>query len=122
MNTSQFKYIEGGARMFRTMSIITILAVMLFSTNALGKEWYEGGTLHRETAGVWHSSSYSNRLATASDFATTGSGSTNLEVIRIIAIELEVCITEATDDPSLYGQKVSSMAVLCLIQMGYGPK
>ncbi|NOZ70938.1 MAG: hypothetical protein GXP38_03320 [Chloroflexi bacterium] len=98
---------------------ISVVAILLFATTALGKEWYVGGTLHKATVREWHSASYANKLATSADFATTGSGSRNLTEIKIMAIQLEECITESSNDPRLYGQDVANFAVLCLYELGY---
>ena len=45
-----------------------LVILLVVSTTAPAKEWYQGGTLHQATYAQWNSASYQNKLATASDW------------------------------------------------------
>lgn len=99
--------------------LIFLLIILSLTSNVFAKEWYEGGTLHRATAGEWLSASYQNRLATAADFLAANKAATNMDEIKVRAISLERCITEAINDPRLHGQKVSEIGAACMILLNY---
>lgn len=99
----------------------TILIVM--TTKVYAGKWYEGGTLHKETAQNWHGASYQDRLATSADFVTIAAPklsqdylfSNNMEPLKERSKSLEACISEATNATELASMKISEVAAVCLI-------
>jgi len=103
------------------MNIKYFLFTVLFviSIPAHASEWYEGGTLHNAEASQWHKSSAHNKVATAADFIVKLEFSSNMEQLKQRAFELSICITEATSEKSLMSMKITDVAVLCVVQLGY---
>ena len=83
------------------------------------KQWYEGGTLHKATAGQWHVATARNQLATAADFVSNVTDVKNMDEVLVRATGLVGCISAATDDPTLYKQEVSTIAILCVADLGF---
>lgn len=86
--------------------------------------WYVGGTLHGANMGEWYKASSSNRLATCADFVTSmmkqqGQSPKDMENLRELALDLEICVSEAGDDTRLHGQGVAGIAAACWILMGH---
>ena len=76
------------------------------SQNAV--KWYEGGTLHKNTAAEWVTASDRDRLATSADFASTllrqstaWSSIESLDDVRSYALAMKECI-----DASYYPQPI----------------
>jgi hypothetical protein len=83
-------------------------------------EWYEGGTLHRAKIREWKNSDASNKLATCADYAAKVDNTVGMIVLKNRATELMKCIDEATRDfDSTDDMKVSEVAALCVIMLGY---
>ena len=107
--------------------LVLFLVLLTVATQADAGEWYEGGTLHKETAKEWHSATYENRLATCSDFVTASAPkdtqdrlfSNNMTLLKVRSISLDICITKATDDPSLMFMKVNEIAAACIVLLNY---
>jgi hypothetical protein len=95
--------------------LIFLLIIFSLTSNVFAKEWYEDGTLHGATASEWLSASYQNRLATAADFLAYSKAAANMNELKVKAISLERCITEAINDPRLHEQKISEIAAGCII-------
>ena len=90
-------------------TVSTVVLIMLLAACGSSKpsteqnqKWYQGGTLHQETAEEWVEASYRNRLATSADFATAMLKSSivwddidGIEDIRPYAVELKTCIDES---------------------------
>lgn len=97
---------------------LALAAVTFFATPSFA-EWYEGGTLHRANAEQWQSASSANRLATSGDWASHILGidtvrEIGLDGLRIFALELSSCVTEASSGaPSNTG--ASELAAACAI-------
>jgi predicted Zn finger-like uncharacterized protein len=96
------------------------------STAMSRSKWYEGGTLHRATVSQWKRSAYSNKLATAADWAAnlprikaevTRSG--NIETLRPFASNLVVCVDEAAAGEGYGSMSVAELAAGCAILMGW---
>ena len=114
----------------RVLAVSTVSAVLILllaacgsseSSTAQNQEWYEGGTLHRETAEEWVGASYRDRLSTSADFATAMLKSSivwddidRVEDIRPYAVELKTCIDEAYGPvPSLPQLENAETAAIC---------
>ena len=87
-------------------------------------EWFDGGTLHKQTMAEWSRASYRNRLATSADFFAgsidkSGAPPRHPDQFRGKAVELEQCISEAHIDGITDSQPVSDLAAACLILLGY---
>jgi hypothetical protein len=101
--------------------------VFIFSASpTLSVEWYEGGTLHRSRGADWQAASAANRLATSGDFVAYHWDNDNLSLpingfdeVRPYALQLSVCITEATATNDARTQPVSEIAVACMLLMGW---
>jgi len=100
----------------KTILALTLLVVPVV---AFAEEWYKGGTLHNATAREWHQSTARNQLATSADFVAAAKVAANMEQLRTRATAVRKCITEATDDPDLYSQKVSEVAAACIVLLHY---
>ncbi len=98
-----------------------ILIVMLFTATVYAEKWYVGGTLHNATVQEWKHASYRNRLATCADYISSTSEGEKLEreegvdAIKMRAMNLERCITEATEGEHEANLKVSQMAAICIV-------
>ena len=122
------------------------LVVMLFAgscamlVNGLtpSPKWYEGGTLHQESALAWQVASAEDRLATCADFVFNAheKGLLNPELsnrittkndTRLLAEQLRACIDKSfvpEPDPArnrmMYAnQKVSEFAAVCAVLMNW---
>ena len=92
----------------------------------VASKWYEGGSLHRANVGEWRRATYSNKLATASDWAMThrgvkarvmGSGS--IANARPYAVDLMRCV-DAGAGPSGYAQlRASELAAACMVTLSW---
>ena len=92
----------------------------------VASKWYEGGSLHRANVGEWRRATYSNKLATAADWALThrgvkarvmGSGS--IANARPYALDLVRCI-DAAAGPSGYAQlRATELAAACTVTLGW---
>lgn len=100
----------------KTILALTLLVVPVV---VFAEEWYKGGTLHNATAREWHRSTARNQLATSADFVAAAKVAANMEQLRTRATAVRKCITEATDDPDLYNQKVSEVAAACIVLLRY---
>ena len=89
------------------------------TNSSKSKEWYEGGTLHKANAREWKSATDENKLATCGDFVSRADDSQSLEEIKRRATELRSCVNEATVEPGTDDMKVSEVATLCIILLGY---
>lgn len=86
----------------------------------ISKEWYEGGTLHKATVKQWKSATQKNKLATCADFMAVTDNSISMTELKSRATNLMNCIDEATRGlDELNNDKVSEMATLCIITLGY---
>jgi len=100
--------------------------------------WYQGGTLHSAGALAWQKSDYQNKLATCSDFIASMWQKGNfkpfiqnaiktVDDMRPYAEDLVNCLDAAlekhpdteTNDQMYANQKVSEMAVMCMVTMGW---
>lgn len=86
--------------------------------------WYEGGFLHRANVGEWRGATYSNKLATAADWAMThrrvkarvmGSGS--IANARPYAVDLVRCIDEAAGPSGYAHLRVTELATACMVSL-----
>lgn len=83
-------------------------------------EWYSGGDLHKKTIGDWKSATKENRLATCADFMAITMKDKSVNELKIPSNELMDCINEATRGlPETDYQKVSEIATLCVLTLGY---
>ncbi|KHT65404.1 hypothetical protein RJ45_01120 [Photobacterium gaetbulicola] len=81
--------------------------------------WYEGGTLHNKMVIDWKVASNRNKLATSADFISKVNVATDEANLKLRAVELMSCISVASSDDDLNGSKVSTIAALCLVELGY---
>ena len=99
----------------------TILIVMLFASTIYAEEWYAGGTLHNSTSQEWRHASYRNRLATCADFIASSSEGKKIimaegvDAIKIRAMGLERCISEASEGADAMNLKVNEVAAMCIV-------
>ena len=90
--------------------------------NAYGSaEWYAGGALHDATGSSWRIASAQNRLATAADFASAMMGEErvlalgSMDRLRPFALNLQICIDEATATSAADNLKVRELAAACAV-------
>lgn len=82
--------------------------------------WYLGGNLHKENISKWKTSTEENKLATCADFIASINQNKKIDALKYEAIQLVDCINEATRDlPTTDNQKISEVASLCTITLGY---
>ena len=83
--------------------------------------WYEGGTLHKAKVARWKASTEQNKLATCGDFmAAYDKSVSSMAILKMRAEELKTCIDIATSDSDYTNNlDVSTMAALCIREMGY---
>ncbi|VFQ43482.1 hypothetical protein [Desulfoluna butyratoxydans] len=105
------------------------------------KAWYSGGSLHQASALSWQDADYADKLATSADFiATLWNGKRfnptvhnkiqSVDDIKPFAKELVVFLDKATEknpdaeqNKKVYtNQKVSDMAVMGMMMMGWTKK
>jgi len=99
---------------------ICLFVVLLVSTlPSKAAEWYEGGTLHKASAREWHAATLENQLASSADMLTATKAASGMDQLKVRATALRTCITEATNDRSLYEQKVADIGALCIVILGY---
>lgn len=92
-------------------------------SNSVEKKWYEGGTLHKASMQVWKISTDENKLATCSDFIAqvrkdNGTPFNESEILTE-SYALKRCIDASQDAKSTETWKVSEIAALCLVELGY---
>lgn len=116
-------------KMTRLVFGVFVVAILLFSSNVIYAQWYQGGTLHRASIAEWMAASYENRLATAADFVVSiskkenpqilsGAGSVFLTKLKLHASELEKCISQVGAEPKASrGMSVAEVGSLCYITM-----
>jgi hypothetical protein len=100
------------------MRAIVLLLILAVATPSW-PEWYQNGTLHRESGGAWKSATAENRLATSADFVSKVASPRSMEDLREKAVTLSACISEAVGDSSGDNQEVSAIAAACVILLGY---
>jgi hypothetical protein len=84
------------------------------------KQWYEGGTLHKQKIRDWKNATEENKLATCGDFAAAVDNSVTMDVLLVRATELRACINEATRGiDNVDNSNVTEMAALCMVTLGY---
>lgn len=112
-------------RKFFISGMIGLIFVMSPLLATAGK-WYQGGTLHRASVNEWNNASYSNKLATASDWASTRPtikakvrNSGDIDTLRPYATELVECIDNAAAGKGYSNMRVSELAASCMILMGW---
>jgi hypothetical protein len=95
------------------------------STSVDGKNWYEGGTLHRGTMGEWKMGSPGDKLATAGDWVAHMRDKlkpdvkpNSMSALRPLAVELMACVEDSYDD-KLANQKAADVAFLCMTTLGW---
>jgi hypothetical protein len=95
------------------------------STSVDGKNWYEGGTLHRGTMGEWKMGSPDDKLATAGDWVAHMRDKlkpdvkpNSMSALRPLAVELMACVEDSYDD-KLANQKAADVAFLCMTTLGW---
>ena len=89
------------------------------------QKWYQGGTLHKETAAEWVKASDRDRLATSGDFATAAlkrsiiwDDMDSLDDVRPYAEALKKCIDTTYDPVSIIPEtKNAETATLCWVIM-----
>jgi len=101
--------------------VLVFIGLNFTSTHIVAQSnWYEGGTLHRSTVRTWKTSSDKNKLATCADFMAKVNNKISMQELKIRSANLKTCIDEATREASATdGIEVSSIASLCIRQLGY---
>lgn len=82
--------------------------------------WYEGGTLHSATVKEWREATYTDRLATAADWALTmlektGNKPASTDALKPFAVDLEACVTTTAAGGNAEGQRASELAAACWV-------
>ena len=113
----------------KKICFISSLAIMLLAIPLIaiaGGDWYEGGTLYRATVSEWNSATYSNKMATAADWAISRPAikakvkrSGSLKTLKPFAIALVECVNEAAAGESPGNNDVVELAAACMILMGW---
>ena len=79
-------------------------------------DWYIGGTLNRSSIPAWRSADYANRLASASDcVAAAYPDLPTMDQVKVRAIALEACVTEAASGGDADGMDVAEVAAACML-------
>lgn len=100
-----------------------VLAVAV-ATAAEGREWYEGGTLHRGTVAEWNAATDRNKLATMADFAAITQAArramlmNEMELVRLQAEAIKACIDVAVLDDSFSEYDVAQLGAACIGLLG----
>ncbi|SEB01014.1 hypothetical protein SAMN05443667_11525 [Flavobacterium gillisiae] len=90
------------------------------TTNSTVTQWYEGGTLHKAKIAEWKTATDKNKLSTCGDFMAIVDNSVSMDILKIRAEDLKLCIDEATKGlDSTNNEAVSTIAALCIKQMEY---
>lgn len=93
-------------------------------TETKDSKWYQGGNLHSASVSQWQEAKYSNKLATAGDWALSqpriakivkNSGTMNTG--KFYAKELMKCVDEASAGEGYGNINVSELAASCMILM-----
>jgi hypothetical protein len=83
-------------------------------------QWYVGGSLHKSKVSEWKVATEDNKLATCGDFVANIKKGLSMSELKIKATELKTCIDEATAGSNTTDEeKVTEIAGLCAIQLGY---
>lgn len=112
--------------MKKILLCVTVTVFFVMANPCMAREWYEGGTLHKATVGQWKNASYSDKLATAGDWAAAMIGKQSWEEIsfdqlKIIANDIVICIDEGTKKlPQLSNSPATEVAVPCYMMMQNG--
>ena len=90
------------------------------------KQWYEGGNLHNANVFQWKNAEYENKLATSADMAANHpaiseklSKTKNIENLKPYAVDLLICIEEASFGKGYESMKISEIAAGCMILMKF---
>ncbi len=112
-------------KIFFISGLLSLIIVMSPLWATAGK-WYQGGTLHRATVNEWNNASYSNKLSTASDWASTRPSikakvrdSGDMDTLRPYANELVQCLDNAASRKGYGNTSISELAASCMILMGW---
>ena len=107
-------------------SSFAAIFVAVASTAIASDDWYSGGSLHRATVGQWKMASYSNKLATAADWAITRPFVENqvrkkgsMDALKPFATQMMNCVDQAADGEGYSNTKVSELAAACALLMGW---
>ncbi|NLC35918.1 MAG: hypothetical protein GX772_05655 [Alcaligenaceae bacterium] len=106
-------------------SIVTIfiaLSLLAVTSVSADQKWYEGGTLHSSALSDWAAAPQKNRVATAADFAASiakkaGKPFKNQVEMRLVALEITLCIDEAAKEAGLGTQETAVIAIMCAQQL-----
>ena len=125
---------------FPAIALLSILSMggLRAESAWAGHAWYEGGTLHTETALAWQQATAANKLATSADFVTKAyaqkmlkpeiqASFRTIDDFRPYAKELMLYLDAATKpDPDaaknrkIFGkQRISELAVVGMLQLGW---
>lgn len=110
--------------MNKIVIISMVMALALGVMPSKASQWYEDGNLHKSKLIDWNNSSHLNKLATSSDFIAKSVSQTRAYslmandgyLMKRKAEELVTCINNFVQ-PSLYSEKVSVAAAMCLLNM-----
>lgn len=121
---------------YLNVAFLVLFLSVSFSSHA--REWYEGGTLQEAGALDWQSATYENKLATSADFIAklynagklspkASNYMKNINDFKVISDELTKQINDALEpmqdkkqnEKTFKNQKVSEIAVMLMITMGW---
>ena len=112
----------------RLLIVLAVMGCILSqaSQSVAQNKWYSGGNLHKATVGEWRAASDRNQLATAADWAIVNDNierkvrrSGTVETVRPYAVALATCVDESAGPTGNEYLKVSELAALCMILMGW---
>jgi hypothetical protein len=106
------------------LRIFSVLFIIFLNTHVcFAGEWYQDGTLHKETLGDWSAATYSNRLATSPDmayvFLKDSKPNINPRRLRPYAEQLMECVNEVAVGTEFDYLKVAEIAGTCMILSGW---
>ena len=102
--------------------LLTLGVGLLVACGSESREWYEGGSLHDNTAREWADANHENRLATAADFAAAiwEDRLESFSELRPLANDMKICIDETVlPTPQVPSMKVTEIAAICASLMGW---
>lgn len=90
-----------------------------YNSDENNTSWFKGGTLHKLKGRDWQNATYSNRLATSADFiaATQNVDYGDIPSFKEMAIDLEICISAATDGGYADNEDLTFIASFCIANM-----
>ena len=87
------------------------------SRNSYERKWYEDGTQHHALVTEWHTTSRRDKLATCADWCATADNSVSMDVLKVRAGMLLICMDEAVsggDADEMFSHQVAGGCIYLL--------